>query len=115
MDPNWQNITDPIFHWAAKRPDAPAFRQGPETLTYGELAELVGKAAVYLDRIGIRGGERVAIKLTNSIDHFILTLGLLRLGATTMEIAYNTPKPPNPETLARFAVRTIFIGPAVAP
>ncbi len=108
MDANWQNVTDPIFHWAAERPDAPAFIQLPETITYAGLASLVAKAAVYLDSIGIRQGDRVAINLTNSIDHFILTLGLLRLGATTMEIAYNTQQPPNAEFLARFGIRTIF-------
>jgi acyl-coenzyme A synthetase/AMP-(fatty) acid ligase len=115
MDPNWQNVTDPIFHWAAKRPDAPAFHQAHETLTYRELATLVGRAAVHLDRIGIRGGERVAINLTNSIDHCILTLALLRLGATTMEIPYNTRQPPTADLLARFAVRTVFVEPVAAP
>ncbi len=115
MDPNWQNVTDPIFYWAAKRPEAPAFIQGPETLTYGELASLVGKAAVHLDSIGIRAGDRIAINLTNSIDHFILTLGLLRLGATTMELAYNAQNPPHPALPARFAVRTVFIEPVAAP
>jgi acyl-coenzyme A synthetase/AMP-(fatty) acid ligase len=115
MDANWQNITDPVFHWAAKRPDAPAFHQGPETLTYGELASLVGKAAVHLDGVGIRGGDRVAINLTNSIDHFILSLGLLRLGATTMEIPYDYRKPPDPDLLEKLAIRRIFIEPAAAP
>jgi acyl-coenzyme A synthetase/AMP-(fatty) acid ligase len=114
MDQNWQNVTDPIFHWAAERPDAPAFIQLPETLSYGELATLVGKAAVYLDSIGIRQGDRVAINLTNSIDHFILTLGLLRLGATTMEIAYNAQRPPSAEFLAKFGVGTIFVEPVAA-
>jgi acyl-coenzyme A synthetase/AMP-(fatty) acid ligase len=115
MNPNWQNITDPIFHWAAHRPDALAFHQDRETLTYAELAEFVGKAAVHLDAVGIRAGDRVAINLTNSIDHFILTLGLLRLGATTMEIAYNAQRPPAAGVLAGFAVRTIFIEPLAAP
>jgi long-chain acyl-CoA synthetase len=115
MDPNWQNITDPIFHWAAERPDAPAFIQIPETLTYGELAPLVGKAAVYLDSIGIRSGDRVAIALTNSIDHFILSLGLLRLGATTMEVRYNSQRTPRREFLSKFGIRTIFLESSAAP
>ena len=115
MDPSWQNITDPIFHWAAVRPNAPAFHQGPQTVTYSELAGLVAKAAVHLASYGIGAGERVAINLTNSIDHFILTLGLLRLGATTMEIPYGAPKPPAPELLAKFAVQRIFIEPIAAP
>jgi long-chain acyl-CoA synthetase len=115
LDPNWRNITDPIFHWAAKRSAAPAFIQPPETLSYGELAPLVGKAAVYLDSIGIRSGDRVAINLTNSIDHFILTLGLLRLGATTMESSYHARKPVDSAQLARLGVRTVFIESAAAP
>ncbi len=115
MDARWQNITDPVFHYARERPDAPAFRQGPETLTYGELALLVGKAAVHLDGIDIRSGDRVAINLTNSIDHFILTLALLRLGATTMEIPYNVQQPPSTDLLAQFAMHTVFIEPMAAP
>jgi len=37
---------------------------------------------MHLDSIGIRQGECVAVNLTNSIDHFILMLGLLCLGST---------------------------------
>jgi acyl-coenzyme A synthetase/AMP-(fatty) acid ligase len=115
MDRNWQNITDPIFYWAAKRPDAPAFIQPPETLSYGELATLVGKAAMHLDSTGIRAGDRVAINLVNSIDHFILLLGLLRLGATTMEIPYDYRKPPNPDLLEKLTIGRIFSEPVASP
>ncbi len=114
MIPSWTNITDPIFHWAAERPDQPAFHEGRHTLAYGELAPLVGKAAVHLGGLGIAAGDRVAISLTNSIDHFILLLGLLRLGATTMEIPYDV-NAPAAELLAKFSVRTIFLEPAVTP
>ena len=115
MNPEWQNLTDPIFHWAAERPHAPAFHEGPVTLTYGELAPLVGRAAVYLDRLGIRAGDRVAINLTNSIDHFILTLGLLRVGATTLEIAYDPARALSPDQLAKLSIRTVFLEPTANP
>jgi long-chain acyl-CoA synthetase len=114
MDANYQNVTDPIFHWAAQRPDAPAIIQLPQTLSYGGLATLVGKATVYLDGIGVRQGDRVAINLTNSIDHFILTLALLRLGATTMELPYSAATPVAADLLARFSVQRIFIEPSSA-
>jgi acyl-coenzyme A synthetase/AMP-(fatty) acid ligase len=115
MDANWQNITDPVFHWAAERPDAPALIQPPETLTYRALATLVGQAAVHLDGEGVRAGDRVAINLTNAIDHFILLLALLRLGATTMEIPYSAQQPPSVELLATFGIKRIFIEPSAAP
>jgi acyl-coenzyme A synthetase/AMP-(fatty) acid ligase len=114
MNPSWSNISDPIFHWAAERPHLPALHEGHLTLTYGELAPLVGKAAVYLASLGIGAGDRVAISLTNSIDHFILTLGLLRLGATTMEVRYDV-NAPSADLLANFSIRTIFLEPAVTP
>ncbi len=114
MNPSWTNITDPIFHWAAERPHQPAFHEGHRTLTYGELAPLVGKAAVHLGGLGIGAGDRVAISLTNSIDHFILLLGLLRLGATTMEIPFDV-NGPAPDLLANFSIRTLFLEPAVTP
>ncbi len=114
MNPNWSNITDPIFHWAAQLPDRPALQEGRRTLTYGELAPLVGKAAVYLDGLGIRGGDRVALSLTNSIDHFVLLLGLMRLGATTMEVPYEAAAPAA-EALRQLSIGTIVLEPGVTP
>ncbi len=114
MQADWTNITDPVFHWAAERPDQVAFYEGHQCLTYGELAPLVAKAAVHLGERGIRAGDRVALSLTNSIDHFILLLGLLRLGATPMEIPYEVP-PPSPELLAKFSIRSLVLEPAVPP
>ena len=109
MNPDWQNITDPIFHYAKERPNAPAFHQGHITMTYGELAPLVAKAAVHMHSYGFRPGQRVAINLTNSIDHFILVLGLLRLGVTTMEVNYDPTRPISPGLLSKFTIQTIFI------
>jgi acyl-coenzyme A synthetase/AMP-(fatty) acid ligase len=115
MDVIWENITDPVFHYARERPQAPAFHEGHVTLSYAALALLVGKAAVHLDRLGIRAGDRVAISLTNSIDHFILTLGLLRLGATTVEIPYDSRGAPPAELLGQFAIGRIFLEAGTAP
>lgn len=115
MHANWENITDPIFHWAEQRPDAPALIQPPETLDYRALAALIGKAAVHLDREDVRAGDRVALHLTNAIDHFILLLALLRLGVTTMEIPYSAQQPVSPELLAKFGIKRIFIEPSTAP
>jgi acyl-CoA synthetase (AMP-forming)/AMP-acid ligase II len=115
MNPDWQNITDPIFYYAAERPNAPAFHQGHLTMTYGELAPLVGKAAVHLAGHGFRAGARVAICLTNSIDHFILTLGFLRLGVTTMEVNYDPQRPVASDLLSKFSIRTLFHEPNMTP
>ncbi len=113
MDSTWQNVTDPIFHYAQTRPEAPALIEGRRTVNYRDLAELVGKAAVYHASVGIEPGQRVAVSLTNGIDHFILSLGLLRLGATLMEVPYTPNQPPALTTLAKFGIRTVFLEPAI--
>ncbi|HWE75046.1 MAG TPA: class I adenylate-forming enzyme family protein [Stellaceae bacterium] len=104
----WENLSDPIFHYAASRGDAVALADGDETLTYAALAPLVAGASVYLRELGIAQGDRIGIALTSSADHVILLLAVLRVGATPIELSIED----TPETLAAIArkynVRKIF-------
>ncbi|HEX3974207.1 MAG TPA: class I adenylate-forming enzyme family protein [Stellaceae bacterium] len=108
MDPLWQNLSDPIFHCAQTRGDAPALIEGPERLTYRALAALVAQATVYLHGLGIGQGDRIGVALTNSIDHVILQYALFRIGATLIEL----PVEDSPDALAatarQYGIRTIF-------
>jgi long-chain acyl-CoA synthetase len=113
MDSTWQNVTDPIFHFAATRPEAPALIEGHRTINYRDLASLVAKASVYHANLGIEPGQRVCVSMTNSINHFVLSLGLLRLGATLMAAPYTPQQPPAITTLAKFGIRMIFLEPGV--
>jgi acyl-coenzyme A synthetase/AMP-(fatty) acid ligase len=116
MATSWDNLSDPIFHYAAGRPNARALIDGPTVLTYAELADLVGRASVYLASRGIGKGARVGVSLSNSIDHAILMMALLRLGATLAELHYNSLKPLDPALVARFGITKLFLEPgAVAP
>jgi acyl-coenzyme A synthetase/AMP-(fatty) acid ligase len=113
MDSTWQNVTDPIFHFAETRPEAPALIEGHRTINYRDLASLVAKASVYHANLGIEPGQRVCVSMTNSINHFVLSLGLLRLGATLMPAPYTPQQPPAVTTLAKFAIRMLFLEPGV--
>ncbi len=108
MDPRWQNLSDPIFHCAQTRPEAPALVEGPETLSYRMLASLIARATVYLHELGIAQGQRVGVALTNSIDHVVLQFALLRIGATLVELGLED----GPEALAavaqKYRIGTIF-------
>jgi acyl-coenzyme A synthetase/AMP-(fatty) acid ligase len=86
MDPSWTNPTDAVFHHAAKRPDVPAIVEAGCTITYRDLAVLVGKATVYLESAGIAAGAHIAIAMRNSADHLILSLALMRIGAVLIEV-----------------------------
>jgi long-chain acyl-CoA synthetase len=105
----WDNLSDPIFDYAATRPAAPALVDGPTALDYRTFAELVGKAAVYLDRLGVREGERVGVNLSSGIDHVILAFALLRVGATLSELHYASATPLDPALLGRFGIGRVFI------
>ena len=108
MDPRWQNLSDPIFHCAATRPDATALIEGPERLNYRALAVLVAQATVYLHDLGIEPGQRIGVALTNSIDHIILQYALFRIGATPIELSVEDYPEALAATARQYGIRTIF-------
>jgi acyl-CoA synthetase (AMP-forming)/AMP-acid ligase II len=108
MDPRWQNLSDPIFHCAQTRGDAPALIEGRERLSYRALAALIAKAAVYLHERGIGQGDRIGVALTNSIDHVVLQYALFRIGATVVELPVENDPEGLSATARRYGIRTIF-------
>lgn len=108
MAEGWENLSDPIFHYAASRADAVALVDGNETLTYGALAPLVASASVYLCDLGMSPGDRIGLALTNSADHVILLLAVLRVGATPVELSVEDTPEALAATANKYGVRTIF-------
>jgi acyl-CoA synthetase (AMP-forming)/AMP-acid ligase II len=106
---DWENISDAIFHHAHERPDAVAIVDAGLTLSYGELAELVRKAAVYLLDQGIGAGDHVGFSLRSSTDHLILLLAARRVGAVLVDM----PPLSAPGQLAalsrKLAVKILFL------
>ena len=47
-------------------------------------AALVGAAAVYASELGVRPREVVAVAMPGTIDHVILSLALIRIGAVPL-------------------------------
>ena len=86
LETPWINISDAVFDHAKRRPDSLALIDGGKRLSYGEVAEFTGKASVYLKTLGIRPKDRVGISLTNSAEHVILSLAVMRVGATLVEL-----------------------------
>ena len=84
---NFENVSDIVFEHAARQPDAPALIMGRETLSYAEFARLIGQATVYLTESGIKQDDHVGINMVNSLEHTILSLALMRIGATPIELS----------------------------
>ena len=105
----WENLSDPIFHFAQICPESPAIVDGPNILTYGEFARLVGAACLYLQALGIAADDRVGLALDNHADHFILAYALMRIGAVPVEIPVEMPYPQQDELIQRHAITAMFV------
>lgn len=75
-------LTDHVLRRAAERPDHPALIDGPtgRTLTYGELAAAVGRAAAGLAARGLAKGDAVALYSPNLPEYAIAFHGTASAG-----------------------------------
>jgi acyl-CoA synthetase (AMP-forming)/AMP-acid ligase II len=101
---NYENISDAVFHHAAATPDAPALICGRLTLSYGELARLVGQATVWLGQQGVKPGEHAGVAMSHSVEHIILSLALMRMGAVLIELPLKTEGAPLTALVKRFDI-----------
>lgn len=61
--------------------DKPAFSNMGKTLTYGELYELSGIFAAYLqNHTDLKPGDRIAVQMPNVLQYPIVVFGALRAG-----------------------------------
>lgn len=93
---DWDNIADVVLHHADVRPDDEAVRAGAQVLTWAQLARAVEDATAFLAGEGIGEGEPVALALANSVEHVILLLALMRMGAAPLGF----PPEMSPQTIA---------------
>lgn len=105
------NYTDAIFHHAAKRPKEIALEDAYSSLTWKKLADLVGRASVWLKSLGIEAGQPVGVLMTNSIDHIILSLALARVGAARAEFGITEATRAFDSMIETLKIKTLFIEP----
>jgi acyl-CoA synthetase (AMP-forming)/AMP-acid ligase II len=90
-----------LVHQATENPDALAFAEGAERLTYGSLHAEAGALAGGLSRLGVCRQDRVALFLPAGLDFIRAFFALQRLGA--VPCAFDPGAPPT--TAARRATR----------
>jgi long-chain acyl-CoA synthetase len=66
--------------------DRVAFVSVGASLTYGELARKATAFAAYLQSVGVKHGERVAIMLPNTFQYPVTLFGALKAGATVVNV-----------------------------
>jgi acyl-coenzyme A synthetase/AMP-(fatty) acid ligase len=113
MDRNWQNLTDPIMRWAAERPNAIALVEGRQSLSYGDLGALMRRATVFLRRNGVAPGLRTGIAMVNGIDHVILLLAMMRMGAVPVELPTGSGAAPILAAVGKYRLATVVTDPDI--
>src|SRR5882672_229624 len=78
---------------ACEVPDRPATAFLGAHLTYSQIKNQADKFATALVRLGIKQSDRVGIMLPNCPQYMVAACGVLRLGATVVNITpFDTPR-----------------------
>ena len=88
------SFLDPFDANVLQYPDKIAldFIDSPQQrFTYRELNVLVSQTAGYLQKLGVKPGERVALQLSKCIEFILLHLGTIRLGAISLPLNLTYP------------------------
>ena len=91
----FSSIALSIQHFAKETPDAAAFIINDEICTYAQLASSNRKAALYLQRRGIRPGDRVIVEADHTLAYVAFWYGIQLLGATFVPLEKGTPSKRN--------------------
>ncbi len=115
MTSKWHNISDTVFHYADLHPNRLALVDGTRTISYKALAQLVRQAAVYLTQLGVKQDLPVGVAMSNSAEHIVLSLAILRVGAVLIELPADMTGFDLAARVARFDIIATFVdagGPA---
>ncbi|MBW1780271.1 MAG: AMP-binding protein, partial [Deltaproteobacteria bacterium] len=82
-----KTLFDLLEHTVTKWPEAEAFVDGDQRITYGQFHETVNRISAALQqRFGIKKGERVALLLGNGIPFAASYFAIVRLGAVVVPL-----------------------------
>ncbi|MCX5043190.1 amino acid adenylation domain-containing protein [Aldersonia sp. NBC_00410] len=74
-------------------PDAPAIDDGANLLSYAELAAVVMEGVEWLERTGVRPGDRVGIRMpSGSYSLYVAILSVLAVGAAYVPVDADDPE-----------------------
>lgn len=88
---------------------------GAESLSYADLVLYSNQAANYFQQVGIEPGERVVMCVSNSLDLFAASLGLMKLGAVQIPLFASLTANELSERIAAAGARHLIADAAVIP
>lgn len=88
-----KNIWAMVAEAAAKNPDGEALVCGDRRMTWREVALQSAQIAAGFQKLGLQGGDRVALLLGNRIEFVLAMLGAAHLGLVTVLLGTRQQKP----------------------
>ena len=79
---------DFITHWAHVRADWPALREGNRLYSYRDVEQTTARVAAYLQKAGLKKGDRIAWIGKNSDLYFTLFYGAARMGVVMVPVGW---------------------------
>jgi benzoate-CoA ligase family protein len=95
MNPK-RSIVDYVAEHARQRPDGVALVHRDRQITYGQLEQATARCRGALAALGVKGGDRVALVMSDSPEMVTAILGVMGLGAIVVPCSTMVP----PEGLA---------------
>ncbi|RUO19319.1 long-chain-fatty-acid--CoA ligase FadD [Aliidiomarina iranensis] len=87
IDPDHYASLVDIFEESVKKyKDSPAFSNMDYEITYGELDTLTQQFAAYLQSLGLKPGDPVAVMMPNVLQYPVALFGILRAGMTVVNV-----------------------------
>lgn len=87
IDPDHYASLVDIFEESVKKyKDSPAFSNMDHEITYGELDTLTEQFAAYLQGLGLKKGDPVAVMMPNLLQYPVALFGILRAGMTVVNV-----------------------------
>jgi O-succinylbenzoic acid--CoA ligase len=104
-------IPDPVHEAARARPAAPAI-VGPNGMwTYADLGRRVAGIAAWLDSVGLKRGDRLAVYRPADADYLALLLAAFRTGVVVAPLNTRQPSAAVPALLDRIGCHTLVAEP----
>ncbi len=108
-------ITDDVFRWAARTPEAPAMRYEDTEHTWAQWGERVRRVSGALLAAGISRGDHVAFLDKNHPATMEVTLGAGQIGAANAVINWRLAGDELRHVLGDSAPRILFVGEELVP
>ncbi|REF28227.1 amino acid adenylation domain-containing protein [Xenorhabdus cabanillasii] len=84
-------IPDLLFKIVNQYPNKTALIFNSEVLSYRELWHQSTQIASVLQRMGVRKGDKIAVKLTRCLELYLVLVALIRLGAVVVPLSQSNP------------------------